>query len=386
MTKLVLAIDDDKLVHRVIEESLAGFCKLIHAKNGDEGLRQAFKYNPDIILLDVEMPGKTGYEVCSELKQNQLTKETPVMFLSGKTELTERVRGYNSGASDYIVKPFNAEELIARIRVLYDYRQHSKKLKSDIEQAQITAEIAMTDSGDMGRIMRYVRQSYHAHDVATLAEYLFEFFAPLKLDIVVAFWHHDVGLFYTADAAVCPLEQELIEQHRSTNRFVDFSHRTIVNYSHVSMLVKNMPLDDAALYGRYKDLFPHILDITNAKAQEIQINKLALSEVQQVDTAFDALAQHIHSSTERYDYVVTLFTEQLAELQHSVSKVDCQSIVASLLPIQAKFALLNDEFTDIKQQLNDVVLSRSELVTKLQKSADENTANEHVSDTDIELF
>lgn len=173
MTKLVLAIDDDKYVHHVIEESLAGFCQLIHAKNGDEGLRQAQKYNPDIILLDVEMPGKSGYQVCTELKNIEQTKDIPVMFLSGKSELPERVKGYNAGAADYIVKPFNAEELMARIRVLYEYRQHSIKLKNDVERAQITAEIAMTDSGDMGRIMRYVGQTYHAHDLQSLSNYFF---------------------------------------------------------------------------------------------------------------------------------------------------------------------------------------------------------------------
>ena len=53
------------------------------------------------------MPGKSGYQVCTELKSNEQTKDIPVMFLSGKSELPERVKGYNAGAADYIVKPFN---------------------------------------------------------------------------------------------------------------------------------------------------------------------------------------------------------------------------------------------------------------------------------------
>lgn len=71
------------------------------------------------------------------------------MFLSGKGALTERVHGYNSGGNDYIVKPFEVEELQARIDVLYKYRKNCDSLKVDVEQAQTTAEIAMTDSGDM---------------------------------------------------------------------------------------------------------------------------------------------------------------------------------------------------------------------------------------------
>lgn len=77
------------------------------------------------------------------------------MFLSSNIELADRVKGYSAGASDYIAKPFNAQELMARIKVLYEYRQQGIKLKNDVEHAEKTAQIAMTESGDMGRIMRF---------------------------------------------------------------------------------------------------------------------------------------------------------------------------------------------------------------------------------------
>ena len=84
MEKLVLTIDDDKLTLLMMEESLGGFCKLLHAKEGEEGLRLINEHKPDIILLDIEMPGKSGYQVCQEIKQNADTKDIPVMFLSSK--------------------------------------------------------------------------------------------------------------------------------------------------------------------------------------------------------------------------------------------------------------------------------------------------------------
>lgn len=391
MTKLVLAIDDDKYVHHVIEESLAGFCQLIHAKNGDEGLRQAQKYNPDIILLDVEMPGKSGYQVCTELKSNEQTKDIPVMFLSGKSELPERVKGYNAGAADYIVKPFNAEELMARIRILYQYRQHSIKLKNDVERAQITAEIAMTDSGDMGRIMRYVGQTYHAHDLQSLSSYFFEFFRPLNLDVVVAFWYQDVGVVCTDDGGVCPLEQELLEKHRYSNRFVDFSSRTIINYPKVSILIKNMPLDDAALYGRYKDLFPHILEVTNAKIQDMEVNEKALAQAHAVGNAFNQLASQLFVCSEaREDTVVKLAT-QLSELRALLqqSPADKQALalqVTQLEQTQLQLAALNDDLDFIKHQLNHIIDSRNELIDSLSKIASPEHTQDVTSQTDIELF
>lgn len=84
MAKLVLAIDDDKYVHHIIEESLAGFCKIINAKDGDEGLRLTNKYNPDIILLDIEMPGLSGYDVCKTLNKMRILKIFPSCFFLQK--------------------------------------------------------------------------------------------------------------------------------------------------------------------------------------------------------------------------------------------------------------------------------------------------------------
>ena len=393
MTKLVLAIDDDKYVHHIIEESLAGFCKLIHAKNGEEGLRKAIKYNPDIILLDVEMPGKSGYEVCTELKSLEQTKETPVMFLSGKSELPERVKGYNSGAADYIVKPFNGEELMARIRVLYQYRQHSIKLKSDVERAQITAELAMTDSGDMGRIMRYVGQSYHAHDVKSLSTYFFEFFRPFNLEVVIAYWHQEVGIFCSDEGGVCPLEQELLEKHRHANRFVDFSSRTIINYPKVSILIKNMPLDDAALYGRYKDLFPHILEVTNAKVQDLEVNERALSQAHSVSNAFAELSTKMYDNSDARELAVTKLAVQLAEIRKTIEQKPelkyNQELVFHLEQLeqtQSEFSSLNEELAFIKYQLNHIIESRNELVVSLSKIANPEHTQEVTSQTDIELF
>lgn len=393
MTKLVLAIDDDKYAHHIIEESLAGFCKLIHAKNGEEGLRQAFKYNPDIILLDIEMPGKTGYEVCLDLKRNPQTRHTPVMFLSCKKALPERMKGYNLGAADYIVKPFNAQELMARIQVLYEYRQHSNKLKDDIKKAEITAEIAMTDSGDMGRIMRYVGQSYHAHDIQTLSEYFFEFFKPLDLDVVVAFWYQEIGVFCTTDGGVCPLEQELLEKHRYANRFVDFSSCTIINFPKVSILIKNMPLDDVALYGRYKDLFPHLLEVTNAKIQDMEVNEKALSQAHNVGNAFSELSELMFANSDTREQAVDQMTEQLSEIRKTMQQypelVNNQALalnVEQLEKTQLLFASLNDDLGFVKYQLNHIIDSRTELIDSLSKIATPEFTDNITSQTDIELF
>lgn len=392
MAKLVLAIDDDKYVHHIIEESLAGFCKIIHAKDGDEGLRLTNKYNPDIILLDIEMPGMSGYDVCKTIKQSQNTQDIPVMFLSSKIELSDRVKGYSVGASDYITKPFNAEELIARIKVLYEYRQKCAKLKLDIAKANKTAEIALTESGDMGRIMRYVGQSYHANNFQSLSEYFFTFFAPLNLDVVVVFWYQSKGIFYSQQSGVCPLEQELLEQHRHAQRFVDIGSSTIINYPKVSLLIKNMPVDNDALYGRYKDLFPHILEVTNEKVVTMERSESSYEQAAQISTALQDIVKQLTTQNVEQNKSTKIFIEQLHELdcaiklqQTQANPADLTLYISQLDQTMQLFVSANSDLAFIKYQLKQVAESRNELISNLRTKAEAAKVNTN-HHSDIELF
>jgi len=319
-----------------------------------------------------------GFEVCEKLKKASQTKEIPVMFLSSRTDISERMRGYNSGAADYIVKPFNREELLARINVLDDYRQVSQRLKQDMEQAQITAEIAMTDSGDMGRIMRYVGQSYHAHDLESLSSFFFEFFVPLQLEVAVAFWHKQGEAFKSAEGAIQPIEQELLEQNREGSRFVDFGRRTIINYPKVSLLIKNMPTEDPGMYGRYKDLLPHILEATNAKIQDMEESEQAIEQVAHIGQVCDDIAQQLvfldmHHSTQSDNFRQLLVAEEVANLEQ-------------LKEVSQHFAFLNEEIDVIKQKLALLTETREALHTSLNKLSQPWSEDQVASQDDIELF
>ncbi|VVB89584.1 Chemotaxis protein CheY [uncultured archaeon] len=90
--------------------------KVVEAYNGQEGLRKAAAEIPDIILLDLMMPGMDGYEVCNRLKKETALKNTQIIMLTAKDEVGDKVRGLDLGADDYVTKPFNLSELKARIK------------------------------------------------------------------------------------------------------------------------------------------------------------------------------------------------------------------------------------------------------------------------------
>lgn len=109
--KKILAVDDNKLNIDIIKEALGDDYNLRTALTGEEALEIAVDFEPDIILLDVMMPGIDGYEVCRRLRANTAFDDTTIIMVTAKGELSERVKGHEVGTDDYITKPFKEDEL-----------------------------------------------------------------------------------------------------------------------------------------------------------------------------------------------------------------------------------------------------------------------------------
>lgn len=113
----VLVIDDDPMIRKLVPIKLRRLgAEVICAASGSQGLAVAQERFPDLILLDVSMPDMDGFEVCRQLHADPLTSEIPIIFLTGSDDRSEKTRGFDLGAVDYVVKPFDADELHARVR------------------------------------------------------------------------------------------------------------------------------------------------------------------------------------------------------------------------------------------------------------------------------
>lgn len=113
----ILTVDDTPANIRLLTHYLEkqGY-HVITAEDGFEGFKAAIQYHPDLVLLDVMMPGTDGYEVCELLKAEEETKDIPIVFLTAKAEVEDRLHGFELGAVDYITKPFNLVEISTRVK------------------------------------------------------------------------------------------------------------------------------------------------------------------------------------------------------------------------------------------------------------------------------
>lgn len=131
----ILIVDDEKANLKVLSDLLKDEAEVILAKTGEQAIDKAQKYHPDLILLDVVMPGMDGFEVISRFKSIEQLQIIPVVFITGLTDQAFEEKGLNLGACDYILKPFHARIVKARVRM------HLQLVK----QRKMLAELALID-------------------------------------------------------------------------------------------------------------------------------------------------------------------------------------------------------------------------------------------------
>lgn len=121
--------------------------KIAAATRGEQALSMAKEINPDLILLDIMMPGMDGFETCRQLKKSADTEEIPIIFLTAKTETEDIVRGFSEGAVDYVTKPFNSAELLARVHTHLELKRSHDMLKELVSRLTESLEQIKTLSG-----------------------------------------------------------------------------------------------------------------------------------------------------------------------------------------------------------------------------------------------
>jgi CheY-like chemotaxis protein len=163
----ILVIDDQLLNVRLLERALLRKDMEVHsATNGPEGIRMANELKPDVILLDIIMPGMDGIEVCRQLKGDDATREIPVIFITARTTKEDKLAGFDVGAADYLIKPFELDETLARVQTqLRIIKEHNENLRlaRQLEQSRrqsaimhLTEGIAHNLNNLLGVIMGYI--------------------------------------------------------------------------------------------------------------------------------------------------------------------------------------------------------------------------------------
>ncbi len=203
----ILVIDDSPSVVAQITAMLKGAgYKVRSAPSGEEGLAAAAACPPDLVLLDVGMPGMNGYQVCARLKAQAGTRDVPVIFVTAMSDTDDKVRGFELGAVDYLTKPFQREELLARVRThleLYRLRYHLERAveerTAELRASEAKLHTSLLDAVAVLAAAAELRDPYTAGHMRRVAQIASAIARELRLPdeqaegLHVAALVHDIG-------------------------------------------------------------------------------------------------------------------------------------------------------------------------------------------------
>ncbi len=168
LTNSILIVDDQPVNIQLIGALLRPYYKLYIADDGFKAMQVAIDKLPDLILLDVMMPGKSGYEVIQELKTNSITANIPVIFLTARADSEDIVHGFTLGGVDYITKPFNQNEILARIKTHLDLKNYRDTIntqndllnKQNTELSEIKIQLEKKNN-ELEYAMKFMEQNFN---------------------------------------------------------------------------------------------------------------------------------------------------------------------------------------------------------------------------------
>jgi len=297
MSATILIVDDMADNRLLLDALLNDKYTIQLAESGQQCLDMVSEKKPDLILLDLVMPVMDGFEVCTKLKDNYDTQNIPVIFITSSTCDDEKLKAYELGADDFINKPFNHDELTAKISKTLSGVARINEAKELANAAQQAALIAMTNSSELGMIIKFMESAGESESFEKLAAQLDEVTQGFGLVCCFHFEFDDYSLNIGNGCVDGSLEARMIAEARKVGGIIGHGKRMFFNQKYVSMLVKNMPVDEDDKCGRYKDNLAVLLSSANGIAKTLGVEQSMMQQRRQlIKTTFDSTyerTQHV---------------------------------------------------------------------------------------------
>jgi CheY-like chemotaxis protein len=318
----ILIVDDSPEDIRLLMSELKGDFQITAATSADLALQMISETLPDIVLMDINMPGTDGYTACTILKDSQETSGIDVIFLSSNDSTDEVLKGFNSGASDYVVKPYAPLILLSKIKTCIARRRDLQKLAEAAKYAGAVAMSAMSDTGDLGTIVNFLRSSFAIKTANDLCREICSALSSFGLNACAYIYLDDGGVFDGTEGTPSELEMNLIRRIvNSPEPIITIGNRLLLIKPGVVLLIKNLP-DNAEKAARIKDHLMILLEGIIAKVislnSQAKLNQLLSSNINRViKDAEHALIEILENQEAHKKQSIDIMEKMVTEVEAS---------------------------------------------------------------------
>lgn len=267
----VFVVDDDPVVLEMISTMLEEQYAVATFDSAENCLPRLEEEKPDLFLLDVSMPGMDGYAFCRRLKDDPALCHIPVTFVSSHDSSEARLKGYEAGGEDFVVKPFNPDELCSKVRVAEQIVRSRKNLEEQVESAEYLSNLALAGMDEGGIALQFMSELIAWESEQEVAEGLIRLMQRYRLEGAVQTRINGIKMTRSAAGVNLPLETSVLDHVSKMERIFEFKNRAVHNFERVSLMVNNLPLDDPDYCGRLRDNLSITVQGADSRLRAIEI-------------------------------------------------------------------------------------------------------------------
>ncbi|WP_153131501.1 response regulator [Dechloromonas hortensis] len=316
----VFVVDDDPILTEVISAALAGEFSAETFFSAETCLARLAERKPDIFILDVSLPGIDGCDLCRRLKDDWDTQDIPVLFISASDDIETRLLCYDAGAYDFIQKPFDPAELQRKLRVAALQLSSRRSLSEQASYAQKTAMSAMVSMGELGVVLQFLSKSFACNTADELAAAMLDAMQQYDLQAAVQLRIGGGTLSLSKNGRDLPLEVSVLNHVSHSDRIFQFKSRCVFNYGHVTLMVNNMPVDDADRCGRIRDNGALLAEGADARLKAIEVDLLARLRRAGIEAALPRVYSTLDGVQGNYRRNCFELTQVMIEFQEVLTK------------------------------------------------------------------
>lgn len=354
----VLVVDDDGMLRAFYNAVLSAQYEIFPAASGEEALDTFSMIQPELILMDIEMPGIDGYETCRRMRE---FTDVPIIFATALTTMEEHLRAYEAGGDDLMIKPLVPDIVQRKVAMAITKRHEQSRLQQEKDSVQKMAMNFLSTMGENGILLNFVRDSLSCHSFDELSDKLVNALQDFGLQGSFLIRYDKLDIFRTTHGEITGLERSILDKSSSMGRIFQFRQNMVVNYDQISIVVSGLPPEEEDKIGRVRDNLAILAETAEAFCENVDMRKASMKRAENMQVALYEASKAIAEVKKRQQQMLMdvriLLNEMTSKIEDSYSWLGTSKVQEDAI---------SESMSDSVQKIIEVLATGSQTNVQLE--------------------
>lgn len=373
---LVLVADDNRNSRVELEALLAKEYEVETAESGNDVLQMLPELKPDLVVLDIEMPGLSGYETCRRIRENS---PLPVIFVTAHNSLESQLEAFAAGGNDLVSKPVSQEIFLMKAARAIETHRSAQRLQKEMQSLQSMAMDFLSSVGETGILLNFMRSSIQCRSYYELAGHLTEATRALEMQCYGLIRGSQGNQYFRSDGEPTGLEKDVLSKVSSMGRVFQFKSHLVTNYDHVSIIATNVPIDSPEKTGKFRDNLCILAETAESLVENVEMRQESMARAEQLQIGLIGASNAVQTLQEQHRLMLADTRILLQELVDNLERS-----FAWLGTTTEQERTLNNTMNDSVRNILDLLSTRGQFESEFASVL--SALRGPQADSDVDLF